>query len=299
MRIVVTGGSGNIGSHVVRALAAAGHEVLNLDLRRPRDPDLPGRYVHTDLARRDVLEPRLADFAPDGVCHLGEIANVYQDLEERVYGRNATSTGTLFQACADLGVSRIAYASSGQVYGVFGSNDEHPSAPPLRLPLDESEPARPNNAYGAQKAGAELYLASLAHRYGLTTAALRIPGCRDYRKSRWIGRLMRHENADRLYELGAWLDASDAGDAFARCVTWTGEPPWSGHESFNVAADTTMHRPDAPPVRAALAEHRPTYPPLPEDWPDHAAPYSSEKFKQATGWSPAVGVEDLWAAADL
>ncbi len=308
MRIVITGGSGRIGRVVVQHAADAGHDVLNLDQRHPR-PDAPGRYAYAELERRDVLEARLVDFAPDACCHLAEIPDAYKRNEEQVYALNAAATGTLFQTLAEIGVKRVAYASTAQVYSTFGKmpspTDAHPPVPvPVRLPLDEREPTRPNNGYGAQKVGAEAFLAALAPRYGMTACALRIPGCNDYRNSDWLhwafsesGRRGKRHGGVR--ELNAWLDSHDCASAFLACVAWEGEPPWSGFEAFNVAGDTIWHRPGSPSVRELLAEHHPDYPPLPDDFPDDASLYSSEKLRRATGWRPAVTMAELWQAAEI
>ena len=309
MKIVVTGGSGRIGSAVVRHLAGLGHEVLNLDRRRPRDADAPGRFLHTDLARRDVLEPRLVEFAPDACCHLAEIPDARRGAEEQVYGENALATGTMFQALADIGVKRIAYASSCQVYAQFGAMPpNYDVRPPLALPVTEdSEPPRPNNGYGAQKAGAEMYLGGLAHRHGITAAALRIPGCGDFLNADWLPHAFRRDGGrsrwgerNARHELGAWLDHADCCAAFAACVCWPeGPPPWRGCESFNVAADEVWHRRDDPPVAGQLAESAPHFPPLPADFPAFGALFNSEKLKRATDWRPRVAMRDLWEKAGL
>lgn len=301
MRIVVTGGSGNIGSAVVRLLVQLGHDVLTVDRRHPVRP-LPGRFLFADLRRRDVFEPHLAEFAPDACCHLGEIPNVFQGNEEDVYANNATSTGAIFQSLADLGVKRIAYASSCQVYAQFGTMPPRtvPERPPGALPMDENEPVRPNNGYGAQKAGAEAYLSGLAHRHGITAAALRIPGCNDFRRTHWIKGAFRPDGrGDGINELESWLDVADAATAFAACVCWEGDAPWTGFEAFNVASDEVWHRPDSSPVAERVARARPEYPPLPSDFPPTRALLSSEKLRRTLEWTSKVTMRDLWKAAGV
>ena len=299
MRIVVTGGSGRIGRVVVEHLAGRGHDVLNLDVVPP-PRGASGKYLHTELAHRDVVEPRMADFGAEAVCHLGELANANRDLEERVYHRNAA---------ADLGIKRIAYASSVQVYGQFGvggwMGDEFGPLAPMSLPMDESEPPRPWNGYGAQKAGAELFLGSLCRRRGLSGAALRLPSVVATEDVRWWGRWGRGKQNKRhkLWELGAWLHTDDAATAFERAVTWPGEvAPWAqpgdayAYEAFHLAAaDVRPSGRDDVPVRDRMAEEFPHFPPLPVGWPTSACPLSTEKFRNATGWTPTVTADDLRA----
>ena len=307
LRIVVTGGSGRIGSAVVRHLAGLGHDILNLDRQRPRG-ELPGRFLYTELARRDVLEPRLVDFAPDAACHLAEIPDARRAAEERVYAENAAASGTFFQTLAEVGVRRVAYASSCQVYAQFGQTrpDDGPPRAPAALPMTEAEPPRPNNGYGAQKAGAEAYLSALAHRYGMTAAALRIPGCNDYLNSDWLPYALDPDRRGgrygerRMHELAAWLDVSDCAAAFAACVAWPNDaPPWQGFEAFNVAAAHVWHRPtDAPPIEQ-VPEQFPHFPPVPNSGDPFAALFSSEKLTRLTGWQPRVAMRDLWERAGV
>ena len=306
MKIVVTGGSGNIGRAVVQHLASAGHAVLTLDRRRPRD-GRAGEFAYCDLARRDVLELHLARFAPEALCHLAEIPDARRLPEAEVYAANAAATGTLFQTAAEMGVRRVAYASTVQVYAQFGRYDDARPAPaPAALPMTEAEPTRPNNGYGAQKVGAEAYLGALAGRFDTTAAALRIPGCRDFLGSDWLGHAFRdagrYSRGDRdgaLHELGAWLDSADCASAFAACVAWEGAAPWAGFEAFHVAADSPWRTPDSPPTRDRLAATFPGGPPLPGDFPEHGAPYDSTKLRRLTGWHPAVSIEDLWQKAGI
>ena len=310
MKIVVTGGSGNIGRAVVRHFAEGGHSVLNLDRRRPRDAGAPGEFAYCDLSRRDVLELHLARFAPEAVCHLAEIPDAIRVPEADAYAGNAAGTGTLFQTAAEMGVKRVAYASTVQVYAQFGRLDGSPPPAPAALPMTEAEPPRPNNGYGAQKVGAEAYLAALAGRFEMTAAALRIPGCRDFLGSDWLayafrdgGRRSRGGSDGVLHELGAWLDSRDCATAFAACVAWEegeeGEPPWQRFEAFNVAADTPWRTPDSPPTRDRLAATFPGGPPLPADFPEHGAPYDSSKLRRLTAWRPAVSIDDLWRKAGI
>jgi nucleoside-diphosphate-sugar epimerase len=319
MRIVVTGGSGIIGRHVVQHLAGQGHDLLNLDLARP-PKDAPGEFQHTELARRDVLEPRLDAFGPEACVHLAELRHAGADLEERVYARNAEATGTLLRTLADLGVARIAYASSCQVYGCFGPQPKDAPAStvaPLKLPLDESEPPRPTNAYGAQKVGAELFLGAMCRRKGLHGVALRLPATHErehlLRRGRWKQYLAeRHPEAlqgqggfgkwIKTNELAAWLDVEDAAKAFEASVAWDGTPPWASESNtahsggtfaaFNVADDKVAWTPEdeTTPVAELLREEIPHFPPLPTDWPARKCPLSSEAFRRATGWHSTGGV---------
>ncbi len=305
MNIVVTGGSGNVGRPVVQRLTAAGHDVLNLDKRRP-PKDAPGQYLHTDLARRDVLEPRLEAFGTEAIIHLGELPHVGHGGEVNVYGTNAASTGTLLATAYDLGIRRIVYSSSVQVYGQFGLHGfggrfRPEPLPPIKLPLDEDEPTRPSNAYGVQKVAAELFLAALSDRTGGPFGvAIRLPGVIHPGMLRWVTKRLQ-EPPVGVYEFEAWISDTDAASALELAVTWPGDaPPWATGDgqtgefrAFNVASDDVTTAEGVKPIAQRLREEQPKFPHLPSDWPAGKAPYSSDRFRAATGWRSEYTLDAL------
>jgi nucleoside-diphosphate-sugar epimerase len=167
------------------------------------------------------------------------------------------------------------------------------------LPLTEEEPIRPNNGYGAQKAGGEHYLSGLAHRFDITAASLRIPGCTDYAHSDWLHYAFRRSSDRDVSEMGSWLDARDCARAFEACVAWTGDPPWQGAQAFNVSADEAWHRPEDACIVDRLAEQYPSYPPPPAGHPTHATLLDAGKLKRMTGWQPEVDMRSLWKLAGV
>ena len=70
MRVVVTGGTGLAGRWVVRLLAEVGHEVVNFDLIRRPELELPGEFCRVDLADAGKVYDALFQFRPQGICHL-------------------------------------------------------------------------------------------------------------------------------------------------------------------------------------------------------------------------------------
>src|SRR6476660_5672730 len=132
MRVSVTGGSGRAGQHVVRNLAEAGHDVVNLDLARL--PDLPGEFCRVELTNAGEVYDALFQFRPEGVCHLA--ANPAPSGQARidVFDNNVLSAHNLMQAAGDLGVSRVVYASSEMATGLLTEGTV-----PKQIPFDESE----------------------------------------------------------------------------------------------------------------------------------------------------------------
>lgn len=205
MNILVTGGSGRIGRYVMRDLAAAGHTVTNADLAP--FPNLPGSFLRVDLTDPGDVYQALAYTKSEAVVHLGAWANAGVVPDTRTYGDNVRGAYNVFQACADLGIRRIVYASSAQVYGFAG-------APPVYAPVDEDHPLRPVNSYALAKVAAEQAADYFIHNFGLEILSFRFMGVR-----------MPNEIGPEIDQMaqdpasGAWLlwTRTDARDAAKAC----------------------------------------------------------------------------------
>lgn len=168
--VLVTGGAGFIGSHVVAALRAAGRRVVALDdMSAGRRANLaafagdPGVVlVEGDVRGELGLLDRHGPFA--GVVHLAAQTSVVRSVERPLADLelNLRATVALALWAADAGVRQFAFASSAAVYG------------DARLPVAEEDEAAPLSPYGAAKRGSELYLRALGELRGLATACLRL-----------------------------------------------------------------------------------------------------------------------------
>ena len=165
MKVLVTGGAGYIGSHAVRELREAGHAVAVLD-------DLS--YGHREAVPRDVplIDADLADAAAlrrglegaDAVIHFAGLLSVAESVRDPAsyYHVNVVKGIALLDAMIASGVRRIVFSSTCAVYGV-----------PVRVPIDESHPQEPINAYGATKRAFERVLLDYARAGLLRAVALR------------------------------------------------------------------------------------------------------------------------------
>src|SRR4051794_38930791 len=166
MRVLVTGGAGYIGSHVVQALAGRGHEPVVLDdlSTGHRDAIPEALLVVGDCGDAATLDGVLAEHRPDAVMHFAARKSVEESVADpaRYYDHNVATTITLVRAMDRAGVRRFVYSSSAAVYGV-----------PERLPVDEDAPLRPLNPYGETKRTVETMLDWLGRAGRLDYAALR------------------------------------------------------------------------------------------------------------------------------
>jgi UDP-glucose 4-epimerase len=167
MKILVTGGAGFIGSHVVDAYVAAGHEVVvidNLCTGRREQVHPAARLVEMDLN-----DPGLADVLqvekPDVVTHHAAQASVALSTREPLFDarQNIRATINLLEAMRRAGASKIIYASSG---GAMYGNPEY-------LPADEAHPANPVSPYALSKHTGERYVRLYGAEYGLRWTSLR------------------------------------------------------------------------------------------------------------------------------
>jgi len=165
MKVMVTGGSGFIGSHVVDRLIAHGHEPRIFDL-------VPSRYHETDdveYVSGDLLEEqavRRAIRGCDAVIHLAAVSDVNKVLSDPGLAEavNAGGTRIVLEAARLENVPRVVYASTVWVYG---SSNGHG-------PLDEDEPfTLPGHLYTATKLAGEMYCSSFGELYGLETTIAR------------------------------------------------------------------------------------------------------------------------------
>jgi UDP-glucose 4-epimerase len=166
LRVLVTGGAGYIGSHILRHLVAGGHEAVAFDNLSTghRWAVLDAPLVVGDLGDRRQLESLLAGRAFDAVIHCAASIWVGESVRHpaKYYLNNASNSFRLFDLCAQYGIERIVLSSSAAVYGEPGA-----------ALIGEDCPLRPINPYGASKMMAERALADIAAACGIRYVTLR------------------------------------------------------------------------------------------------------------------------------
>ena len=166
MRILVTGGAGYVGSHCVRPLLAAGHEVVVYDnLRQGHRAAVPqGLIIEGDLNDAARLRTVFAERKFDAVLHFAALALVGESVEKPhlYYGNNVLGSFQLLEAMREAGVRKIVFSSTTATYGT-----------PSAMPIPETTPQQPINPYGFSKLVVERMLADYAAAYGFGYAALR------------------------------------------------------------------------------------------------------------------------------
>ena len=164
--ILVTGGAGYIGSHVVRQLGEAGERVVVLDnlIKGFRQAVTTGELVVGDVGDFPLVSRLMADHQIDTVMHFAAHISVAESVANplKYYGNNTCGTRSLLQACVANNIKHFVFSSSAAVYGV--PSDGYAA---------ESSPTQPINAYGTSKLMSEWMLRDVAAVNPMRYASLR------------------------------------------------------------------------------------------------------------------------------
>ncbi|MDB4516168.1 UDP-glucose 4-epimerase GalE [Crocinitomicaceae bacterium] len=164
--ILVVGGAGYIGSHMVLDLLRADYPVVTLDnLSRGHRELVPGgEFVAGDLGNPADLERIFNTYPIKAVMHFAAHSLVGESVEQPLvyYRNNVANTLTLLEAMQTAGVRHFIFSSSAAVYGE-----------PVKTPITEDHPCSPTNPYGATKLAVERILHDVSHANGMTCSILR------------------------------------------------------------------------------------------------------------------------------
>ncbi len=207
MRILVTGGTGYIGSRLTDLLKKQ-HDVSTLGIEKGVD-------IKADITDFDAIKNSVKGY--DAVCHLAALIGTRESIERPMDFFQVNSLGTLniLEAARRNGIKKLVLSSSVIVYGE-----------PEFLPMGETHPVRPNNPYGYSKWVAEEFCRSYSESYGINTVIARIghlygPG----QTNLFFPTLISQANKDRivLRNLDFKLDyifIDDVVAALAKCVAY-------------------------------------------------------------------------------
>ena len=171
MRVLVTGGAGFIGSHLVERLLADGHEVLVLDnLSTGHQKNLASvenhpclRFHQADIMELEKIQPLFSGVK--WVFHLAALADIVPSIQRPLdyFHANVVGTQNVLEAARGAGVSRFVYTASSSCYGI-----------PDVTPTPESAPVRPQYPYALTKALGEQLVLHWAYVYKLPAVSLRL-----------------------------------------------------------------------------------------------------------------------------
>jgi UDP-glucose 4-epimerase len=298
-RILVTGGSGFIGRHVVAELVAAGAQVRVIDLQPHPDPAV-------DIVIGDLIEPEVIAASLEGgidaIVHLAAVTSVLRSVEhpELTHRTNVTATAALLEAARLAGVRTLVFASTNAVVGPMEDGA-----------ISESSRLRPLTPYGATKAAAEMLMSAYTEVYGLRCACLRLTnayGTGMEAKDSIVARLMRAIHTGATFDIyGDGRQVRDyvhVSDAVAAMRLALADDTWSGPTVIgNGTSLSVLEVVDAVQKVAGVplsVRH------VPAKSGEVRAVIVDTRRARAAGWSPRydladglVGVWEEWSRADL
>jgi UDP-glucose 4-epimerase len=166
MKVLVVGGAGYIGSHMLKSLSKERHHVVALDdlSRGKREAVLGSELVEASLAERSRLGQLFAAQRFDAVMHFASFIEVSESVSDpaKYYRNNVCATLNLLDEMIAHGVTRFIFSSTAAIFGE-----------PRYIPIDEAHPKQPLNPYGVSKLMVEQILADYERAYGLKSICLR------------------------------------------------------------------------------------------------------------------------------
>ena len=280
-RIIVTGAKGGTGRSIVQVLRDAGYTVIGVDLQ-PWDGQDPN-YVQLDL--RDATGVNDVFAGADGVIHFGSPPGDNLSSTTEAFHMVGVAGFNVFQAARNVGIKRIAWASSIEVYGNLTAHST--------LPVTESSPLAPPSIYGASKVMLENLARDFCRWSNMSIAGFRLtriiydtPGGRD--------KLKRFTDTQSLGGDSLWSYV-DARDVATACQAWL-ESDVQGAEVFNLGADN-VH--EDTPTRQLLAAHGYGHQECPAEWSEHRTLFSSEKLRHMLQWQAKYDWKQIVGQAEV
>lgn len=281
-RVLVTGGSGAVGRHVVDELLAYGYTVGVLDRVAPRRD--VSRFHEADVLDAHAVQQAVAG-GYDAVLHVAGIPHPLNDPAKRVFDVNVNGTFNVLEAAAQAGITKLVFTSSESTLGsAFATHN----LVPLYLPIDEQHPNRPQDPYGLSKVVCEQICKTTSDRTGMRTVCLRPPWV-------WLPepeqlpfyRTLVAEYPNWFKNLWTWVHAQDVATAH-RLALEVDLPTL--HEAFFITAQDNWTGLDARELAARF------YPQVTQFAEGYAGPrvlISHDKAARLLGYSPRFGVADL------
>jgi nucleoside-diphosphate-sugar epimerase len=272
MKIAVTGGSGQVGTYVVRELQrGSDHAITVVDRVAPRVEGV--RWVRAALD--DLGEVVAALHGAEVVVHLAAYPIPFREVLDHVlFENNVVATYHVHEAARLLGIRRVVLASSGAILGwTYGQRN----VPPEYLPIDEDHPCSPHDPYGLGKLCEEQIARAFTLRCDLETIALRLSGV--YFPAMAAELRAQGGRPVTRFNTYAHIDPRDVATAFRKAV----ELPEVTHTALFIAADDSVC---TEPLAEALPRVAPELGEMARSLTGTRPAVTNARAKEVLGWQP-------------
>ncbi|HZH61262.1 MAG TPA: NAD(P)-dependent oxidoreductase [Metabacillus sp.] len=269
-KVVVTGGSGLLGSSVIKEFLDNGYEVVNADIKHPIDPIC--KTIMTDLQNLGEVYGVLA--GADAVVHLAAIPVAYSHPNEVTFKNNVMSNYNVLEAAGTLGIKKAVISSSESLYGLVFPLKE---LSPQYAPLDEDHPQLPEDSYGLSKIVNEQTADMIHRRTGIQVVSMRLGNIIAPNMYKNFPSFI-HDPEQRKVIMWSYIDARDAAVAFRLAVETNG----LGSVALNIAADETSMNIESQYLMETIYPNAEIRKPL----EGYGTLLSNEKAKKLLNWQP-------------
>jgi nucleoside-diphosphate-sugar epimerase len=296
-KVLVTGGAGFIGSHLLEFLLKRGDDVVVLDnFTTGSEGNLSGVIDQIDYIKGDIRDKVVLNKCLDGVAtiyHMAAIVgvNLVNRLpDSETINVDLNGTKTLLEACKESNINNMFFASSSEVYGRY---------PPEKLPMSENDEFTPDTEYGKAKLCAEMLCNKYFEEFGIKISSARyfnIYGPRQSLNGYAIPHMIYaalknkpieiHGNGTQIRDF-TYID--DTVDATVRICDGG-----YGGEVFNIGTGKSINMDDLANIIIRLCDSKSERVYVPKRRPtDLQDKYSNpNKIKKTIGWEPKVGLEE-------
>jgi nucleoside-diphosphate-sugar epimerase len=260
-RVIVTGGTGKAGHYIVKHLVEAGYDVVNVDSRRPTEPQC--HCIEADLTQLGQTVDAFSAHSTGnrapyaGVIHMAAIPRPHMHPNSEVWRVNTQTAYNVLEACGLLGIPKVVLGSSESSYGICFANRFFE---PQYLPVDEEHPQLPEDTYGLTKVVNEVTAQMFHRRDGTQILSYRIGNVLCPEDHARIKERFAHPE-ERLRILWSYIDARDLAITCRLGIEKSG----LGCQPLIIAADDTSSNipslelvrrflPGVTELRAPLAE---------------------------------------------
>ena len=285
MRVLITGGGGNLGRALAPALEEAGHEPIVMDYR---DLDIPYELIRGDV--RDKTRVLRAIRGADVVVHAAALHGIHLEkyTTDDFWDLNVVGTRNVYEAALESGIEKVLLCST---MGVYGESSREAGDPPV---ITEELPLEPKDYYGFSKRVCEEIAAFYARRHGIRTIAYRLGM---FVPESFVGygfRLLKGGVDDRDVAQAFLLGLDDAGVAFDTFNVMA-EVPFSSEEFGEWSREPeTLLEEGYPGVAALVEEQGADFRELVRMW--GFIYWSIEKAKRVLGYRPRHNFPEFFEA---